>query len=44
MRRRINNVIRNFNSVKSPEMWGMAMVNSIPGRWLTMFADVTSRR
>ena len=22
MRRRINNVIRNFNSVKSPEMWG----------------------
>lgn len=44
VRRRINNIIRNFESVKSPEMWSMAVVDSMPGRWLTLFADATSRR
>lgn len=43
-RRRINKLIKNFNSIKSPEMWAMAATNSIPGQWLTKFADVTSRR
>ena len=43
-RRRINKLIKNFNSIRSPEMWAMAATNSIPGQWLTKFADVTSRR
>lgn len=44
VRRRINNALKSFNSVMSPQFWSQAIVGHLPGRLITKLADATSVR